>query len=68
MDDVKYASMLPGPLTTIHQDCAGIGMVALATMLERLERPELPVRDVTGSTSLVIRRSCGAHLAAAAEA
>jgi GntR family transcriptional regulator, arabinose operon transcriptional repressor len=63
MDDVKYASLLPVPLTTIHQDCAGIGMVAMATMLERLEHPELPVRDVTVPTSLVVRRSCGAHLA-----
>ncbi|HEY6851894.1 MAG TPA: GntR family transcriptional regulator [Terracidiphilus sp.] len=63
MDDVKYASLLPVPLTTIHQDCAGIGMVAMATMLERLEHPELPVRDITVPTSLVLRRSCGAHLA-----
>lgn len=62
MDDVKYASLLPVPLTTIHQDCAGIGMVAMATMLERLEHPELPVRDVTVPTSLVVRRSCGAYL------
>lgn len=64
MDDVKYASLLPVPLTTIHQDCTGIGMVAMATMLERLEHPELPVRDVTVPTSLVVRRSCGAHLGA----
>ena len=62
MDDVKYASLLPVPLTTIHQDCAGIGAVAMATMLERLEHPELPVRDVLVPTRLVVRRSCGAHL------
>lgn len=62
MDDVKYASLLPVPLTTIHQDCQGIGMVAMATMLERLEHPELPYRDVTVPTRLVVRRSCGAHL------
>jgi len=62
MDDVKYASLLPVPLTTIHQDCAGIGVVAMATMLERLEHPELPVRDVTVPTKLVVRRSCGAYL------
>jgi DNA-binding LacI/PurR family transcriptional regulator len=62
MDDVKYASLLPVPLTTIHVDCAGIGVVAMATMLERLEHPELPVRDVLVPTKLVVRRSCGAHL------
>lgn len=63
MDDVKYASLLPVSLTTIHQDCAGIGAVAMATMLERVEHPELPVRDVLVPTRLVVRRSCGAHLA-----
>jgi DNA-binding LacI/PurR family transcriptional regulator len=63
MDDVRYASLLPVALTTIHQDCAGIGAVAMATMLERLEHPELPVRDVLVPVKLVIRRSCGAHLA-----
>jgi DNA-binding LacI/PurR family transcriptional regulator len=62
MDDVKYASLLPVPLTTIHQDCAGIGAVAMATMLERLEHPELPIRDVLVPVRLVVRRSCGAHL------
>lgn len=68
MDDVKYASLLPVPLTTIHQDCAGIGMVAMATMLERVEHPELPVRDITVPTSLVVRRSCGTFLGGGGEA
>jgi len=62
MDDVRYASLLPVPLTTIHQDCAGIGAVAMATMLERLEHPELPIRDVLVPVRMVVRRSCGAHL------
>jgi DNA-binding LacI/PurR family transcriptional regulator len=62
MDDVRYASLLPVPLTTIHQDCGGIGAVAMATMLQRLDHPELPIRDVLVSIRLVVRRSCGAHL------
>lgn len=62
MDDVRYASLLPVPLTTIHQDCAGIGAVAMATMHQRLEHPELPIRDVLVPVRLVVRRSCGAHL------
>lgn len=62
MDDVRYASLLPVALTTIHQDCGGIGAVAMATMLERLEHPELPIRDVLVPVRLVVRRSCGAHL------
>jgi len=63
MDDVRYASLLSVPLTTIHQDCAGIGAVAMATMLERLEHPELPIRDVLVPVRLVVRRSCGSYLA-----
>jgi DNA-binding LacI/PurR family transcriptional regulator len=62
IDDVKYASLLPVPLTTVHQDCAGIGAAAMATMLSRLDHPELPARDVLVPTRLVVRRSCGAQL------
>lgn len=62
MDDVRYASLLSVPLTTIHQDCTGIGAAAMATMLQRLEHPELPIRDVLVPFHLVVRRSCGAHL------
>jgi GntR family transcriptional regulator, arabinose operon transcriptional repressor len=36
--------------------------VAMATMLERLERPKLPIRDVLVPVRLVVRRSCGTHL------
>jgi DNA-binding LacI/PurR family transcriptional regulator len=62
MDDVRYASLLSVPLTSIHQNCAGIGAAAMATMLQRLEHPELPIRDVLVPFHLVVRRSCGAHL------
>jgi len=67
MDDVRYASLLPVPLTTVHQDCTGIGAVAMATMLDRLEHPELPVRDVLVPVRLVVRRSCGTHVVAKPE-
>ena len=62
MDDVKYANLLSVPLTTVHQDCAGIGALAMATMLERIEHPELPIRDVIAPIWLVERRSCGGYL------
>ena len=64
MDDARYAGLLPIPLTTIRPDCAGIGSLAMTTMLERLEHPDLPVRDILAPLQLVVRRSCGAHLAA----
>jgi DNA-binding LacI/PurR family transcriptional regulator len=64
IDDVKYASLLPVPLTTQHQNCADIGAMAMATMLQRIENPNLPTRDVLLQTHTVIRKSCGTHLSA----
>ena len=61
-DDVKYASLLPVPLTTQHQNCEDIGAAALRTMLQRLENPSLPTLDVLLQTHTVVRRSCGAQL------
>lgn len=62
IDDVKYASLLPVPLTTQHQNCADIGATAMATMLQRFEKPDLPTRDILLQTHTVIRNSCGVHL------
>jgi GntR family transcriptional regulator of arabinose operon len=62
IDDVKYASLLSVPLTTMRQNCPAIGVTAMATMLERLKNPELPTRDILLPTRLVVRRSCGAYL------
>jgi GntR family transcriptional regulator, arabinose operon transcriptional repressor len=64
IDDVKYANLLPVPLTTQHQNCADIGAMAMVTMLQRLEKPDLPTRDILLQTNTVIRRSCGIHLSA----
>lgn len=66
IDDVEYASLLPVPLTTIHQPCRDIGIVAMAAMIERVAHPELPARTVLLDTQLVVRESCGKPLAAAA--
>jgi len=59
IDDVKYASLLPIPLTTQHQPCLDLGRIAMATMLDRLEHPDLPTRDITLGCKLVVRKSCG---------
>lgn len=58
VDDVKYASLLPIPLTTIHQPCSAIGAWAITTMLERLQKPTMPARDVLVDFKLVVRASC----------
>ena len=61
IDDVKYASLLAVPLTTIHQPCADIGAVAISVMLDRLRNPQLPARDVLLNFHLVVRDSCGSR-------
>jgi GntR family transcriptional regulator, arabinose operon transcriptional repressor len=64
IDDVKSSSLLPVPLTTQHQNCADIGAMAMVTMLQRVEKPDLPTRDLLLQTHPFIRRSCGTHRSA----
>ncbi len=59
VDDVRYAKFLPTPLTSVRQNCIEMGAVAMATMLERLESPDLPVKDVLVRFKLVVRASSG---------
>ena len=61
IDDVGYASLLPVPLTTIHQPCREIGTAAMTTMVERVARPQAPARDILLDCHLVVRQSCGAR-------
>ncbi|HYZ87604.1 MAG TPA: GntR family transcriptional regulator [Bryobacteraceae bacterium] len=61
IDDVRYASLLPVPLTTVRQPCREIGEVAMAAMIERMMRPQLPAREILLDCKLVIRESCGAN-------
>lgn len=60
IDDVSYASLLPVPLTTVRQPCREIGATALATMLDRIDHPHMPPRDILLDGELVVRESCGA--------
>jgi GntR family transcriptional regulator of arabinose operon len=62
IDDVKYAALFSVPLTTQHQNCFEIGAMAMATMLQRVEDPSLPVRDILLQTTTIVRESCGAKL------
>jgi GntR family transcriptional regulator, arabinose operon transcriptional repressor len=61
IDDVKYASLLSVPLTTLHQPCDDMGATAITAMMERLRKPLLPARDILLNFRLVIRESCGAR-------
>ena len=60
VDDVRYASLLPIPLTTFQQPCAQIGAVSMSAMLERVRNPDLPARTIALNGRLIVRQSCGA--------
>jgi len=59
IDDAPYAGLLPVPLTTLRQPTAEIGDAALALMLARVARRDLPARDTRLHGRLVVRQSCG---------
>ena len=61
-DDVKYATLVSVPLTTIHQPCRDIATVAFETMLRRIAEPTLPAQSINLTPTLVVRESCGAYL------
>jgi GntR family transcriptional regulator, arabinose operon transcriptional repressor len=65
INDVKYASFLPVPLTTLHQPCQDLGSQAMAVMLDRLQHRDLPARDVLLDCELIVRQSCGATISSA---
>lgn len=56
-DDVRYASLLTPPLTTMRQPCAALGAAAVETMLGRLRQPHMPARRVLLRAELVVRGS-----------
>jgi GntR family transcriptional regulator, arabinose operon transcriptional repressor len=58
-DDVRYAELLRPSLTTIHQPCMDIGTIAMHVMLERIENPTFPPRDILAQPTLIVRESCG---------
>ena len=60
VDDVRYASLLPVPLTTFQQPCAEIGAVSMSAMLERVRNRQLPTRSIMLNGKLIVRQSCGA--------
>jgi LacI family transcriptional regulator len=60
-DDVRFATMLSVPLTTMHQPCREIAIVALRAMLDRIADPAPPPRSLILSPRLVVRESCGAY-------
>jgi DNA-binding LacI/PurR family transcriptional regulator len=61
-DDVRFATLLAVPLTTIHQPCREIALTAFNAMRERLADSTLPARSLLLTPRLVVRESCGTYL------
>jgi DNA-binding LacI/PurR family transcriptional regulator len=66
-DDMPWATSLNPPLTSVAQPDHDIGASAAELLLDRIARPDRPVRHVTLETKLVVRASCGAGVAAHSE-
>jgi DNA-binding LacI/PurR family transcriptional regulator len=56
-DDLRYASLLQTPLTTVHQPCLELGAAALAAMFARIAHPTMPACDHLLDFKLVVRQS-----------
>jgi DNA-binding LacI/PurR family transcriptional regulator len=54
-DDVRYATLLTVPLTTIHQPCAAIGHAAVRAMLGRIQHPDRAAQQILLPFSLIVR-------------
>jgi DNA-binding LacI/PurR family transcriptional regulator len=61
-DDVKFATLVSPPLTTIQQPCREIALTAFRAMMERLGDSGQPACHFSLAPRLVIRDSCGAYL------
>lgn len=61
-DDVRFASLLTIPLTTMEQPCRDIAVTAFNALRERIKNPSLPPRNLMLSPRLVVRETCGAYL------
>jgi len=60
-DNVRMASLLSVPLTTMEQPSRDLAITAFGAMRERIANPTLPPRTLLLTPRLVVRESCGAY-------
>jgi len=66
-DDIPLAAHAWPPLTTVHQQFAGLGERAMAALLRAIGEPEVPTDAASGMNlepSLVVRESCAVAVTA----
>jgi LacI family fructose operon transcriptional repressor len=60
-DDTPWAGLVEPPVTVIRQPTYEIGKTACELLLERIDEPSRPTRQIILKSALVVRRSCGRH-------
>ena len=61
-DDMPWAVSLRPPLTTVAQPIRELGETSATLLLERIQNPQRPRRNVVLHTRLIVRSSCGSKL------
>ena len=61
-DDLPFDEHLPVALTTIRQNPSALAYEAIRTMIDRINHPDIPAREIMVKTDLVVRESCGSRL------
>lgn len=62
-DDMPVAAQIQPALTTVRQPKRRIGAAAVTMLIEMIQKPESEPRHLILPTELIVRDSCGAHLA-----
>jgi LacI family fructose operon transcriptional repressor len=60
-DDTPWTGLVVPPVTVIQQPTYEIGKTATELLLERIQDPSRPTRQIILQSTLVVRRSCGLH-------
>lgn len=61
-DDTPWAGLVDPPLTVIEQPTYEIGRTAVELLVNRIQDPARPTREITLKSRLIVRRSCGCRL------
>ena len=60
-DETRWASLTDPPITVIAQPTYEIGQTAASMLIKRIEDPSRAIREVTLTTKLIVRKSCGSN-------
>jgi len=62
MGNESWCNLLPVSITTMRHPCMELADAATRLMLERIQNPQMPPKEVQIACRLVVRKSCGSKL------